>query len=139
MPVFKIQKYEEEKPQTQENTPQEENKEEINEIYIRANSTVAELVAKALYNSLGNKAKIEQAKDEEAQNKETVDIVSTEEIVKDPVGCYKSSSYKTICYYSQENFLPKEVTWYLTTQKEQGKKVLLSIESLIEYIKRKVL
>jgi len=98
MPVFKIQKY---APKEQENASAEvqnenteskqEEKEPVKEITVRADKTIAEIVANALNSALANKAEIQEI-DESKANNIDIDVVSTETIDKDPIRTLKATS-----------------------------------------------
>lgn len=141
MPVFKIQKY---APKEQENANAEvqnenteskqEEKEPVKEIIVRADKTIAEIVANALNSALANKAEIQEI-DESKANNIDIDVVSTETIDKDPIKTLKvTSKSKNIYYYSSESKIPPTVSWFIMNSKNNGKNFMYSTEALCRYI-----
>lgn len=141
MPVFKIQKY---APKEQENAnsgvqnenteSKQEEKEPVKEITVRADKTIAEIVAAALNSALANKAEIQEI-DESKANNIDIDVVSTETIDKDPIKTLKATSKsKNIYYYSSESKIPPTVSWFIMNSKNNGKNFMYSTEALCRYI-----
>jgi hypothetical protein len=138
MPIFKIQKYDQDAKETNAVEQPEKDDKEKKEVYIKVDGTISELVAKALYKlkQLSNKElEVSEVPKEQEPKEVDVDVVTSETIKEDPLKAFRRvSSSKTMCYYSTEEIISPKVSWLIYNTRESGKKIMYSTESLVSHV-----
>ena len=135
MTTFVLKKYDE-KNDTPDTTAQQtlsENKQK-DEMTVTVVGSISEIVAKALYKALSNKASVEELPDDGAAS---VKAVSTEDINSAPLEVFNSIQKDDALFiHSANGFKTREEEWFLTNIGNKTNNVFYTVESFITYIKR---
>ena len=84
------------------------------EVTIKVEGSVAEIVAAALQRVLVNKVNIEEVEDtQDIENVEQVKAISTEEINKDPLKAFNSINKKDLVFIHNKGFKTSTEEWFL--------------------------
>ena len=141
MTTFVLKKYEEKTEETSQSgettpegavvTPREEQ-----QVTIRVDSSVAEIVAKTLLEVLGNRATIQQLADkkEEQDITQQARVITTESINNDPIATLRSVSPNDILLISNEGFHTEKEEWFLTNVANKTPTVFYSVESFVKHL-----
>ncbi len=163
MSTFVLKKYED-KPVEVTNQPNEGTTEQPNqpavkekeEVTITISGTISEIVANALYKTLDKKADIKELQEggednspEESVNMsgtavatESVVVITTEEINKDPVAAFRSVKEGDVVMIDVGNFeefkgfSSKPEDWFLYNAEKRAKAIVYSTEALSDHLLR---
>ena len=147
MPTFILKKYNppEPKPETEsvsETRTESEDREPDQTLRINTSTSIAEVIATALYKTLPNTVKVEElAADKEAPPADEVNVISTEDINSHPVDTYRQVSGKqTIAVISQEcrTFSTEAEHWFLNNIMAQKPTMLYTLPGLISHVSQKL-
>lgn len=145
MTTFVLKKYEEptQSPNSESelNNDEPTNQEEEKGLVIKVEGSVAEIVAHALHQALGNQANIEQKQDDLEKNGQVdanVKTVSTEEINLDPIKSFNQIEKDDVVFIQNKGFKTAKEDWFLLNLENKTKNVFYSVESLINYVKARL-
>ena len=139
MPTFVLSKY---KPQETPSTPvkpeskQEVRSKKLDKILLKVDGSISEIVAKSLYELLGNTVKVEEVdvgnvKAEEGAGQ--AKAITTESINRDPASVFESVPKGCILYISNEGFKTDKEEWFLSNIRNKTDKVFYTVKSLARY------
>ena len=142
MTTFVLKKYEETSTSPNNDSEQNNTNIEKEEVTIKVEGSISEIVAKALQSVLANKVVMKELADD---NKETtsdeksiVKAVSTEEINLHPLDTFNSINKNDIVFIQNKGFKTSQEEWFLTNISNKTDNVFYSVESLISYISKKL-
>lgn len=105
------------------------------EVTIKVEGSVAEIVAAALQRVLVNKVNIEEVEDtQDIENVEQVKAISTEEINKDPLKAFNSINKKDLVFIQNKGFKTSTEEWFLLNISNKTNTVFYTVESLIKHV-----
>ncbi len=105
------------------------------EVTIKVEGSVAEIVAAALQRVLVNKVNIEEVEDtQDIENVEQVKAISTEEINKDPLKAFNSINKKDLVFIQNKGFKTSTEEWFLLNIPNKTNTVFYTVESLIKHV-----
>lgn len=105
------------------------------EVTIKVEGSVAEIVASALQRVLANKVNIQEVEDnQDTENTEQVKAISTEEINKDPLKAFNSINKQDIVFIQNKGFKTSTEEWFLLNIPNKTNTVFYTIESLLKHV-----
>lgn len=105
------------------------------EVTIKVEGSVAEIVAAALQRVLVNKVNIKEVEDtQDIENVEQVKAISTEEINKDPLKAFNSINKKDLVFIQNKGFKTSTEEWFLLNIPNKTNTVFYTVESLIKHV-----
>lgn len=105
------------------------------EVTIKVEGSVAEIVASALQRVLANKVNIQEVEDnQDTENTEQVKAISTEEINKDPIKAFNAINKQDIVFIHNKGFKTSTEEWFLLNIPNKTNTVFYTIESLIKHV-----
>lgn len=133
MTTFVLKKYD-----NSVQSPNSESNSEIKpteEVTIKVEGSVAEIVASALQSVLANKVNIQEVEDnQDTENTEQVKAISTEEINKDPLKAFNSINKQDIVFIQNKGFKTSTEEWFLLNIPNKTNTVFYTIESLLKHV-----
>lgn len=133
MTTFVLKKYD-----NSVQSPNSESNSEIKpteEVTIKVEGSVAEIVASALQRVLANKVNIQEVEDnQDTENTEQVKAISTEEINKDPIKAFNSINKKDIVFIQNKGFKTSTEEWFLLNIPNKTNTVFYTVESLLKHV-----
>lgn len=133
MTTFVLKKYD-----NSVQSPNSESNSEIKpteEITIKVEGSVAEIVASALQRVLANKVNIQEVEDnQDTENTEQVKAISTEEINKDPLKAFNSINKQDIVFIQNKGFKTSTEEWFLLNIPNKTNTVFYTVESLLKHV-----
>lgn len=105
------------------------------EVTIKVEGSVAEIVASALQRVLANKVNIQEVEDnQDTENTEQVKAISTEEINKDPIKAFNAINKQDIVFIQNKGFKTSTEEWFLLNIPNKTNTVFYTIESLLKHV-----
>lgn len=105
------------------------------EVTIKVEGSVAEIVASALQSVLANKVNIQEVEDnQDTENTEQVKAISTEEINKDPLKAFNSINKQDIVFIQNKGFKTSTEEWFLLNIPNKTNTVFYTVESLLKHV-----
>lgn len=133
MTTFVLKKYD-----NSVQSPNSESNSEIKpteEVTIKVEGSVAEIVASALQSVLANKVNIQEVEDnQDTENTEQVKAISTEEINKDPLKAFNSINKQDIVFIQNKGFKTSTEEWFLLNIPNKTNTVFYTVESLLKHV-----
>lgn len=133
MTTFVLKKYD-----NSVQSPNSESNSEIKpteEVTIKVEGSVAEIVASALHSVLANKVNIQEVEDnQDTENTEQVKAISTEEINKDPLKAFNSINKQDIVFIQNKGFKTSTEEWFLLNIPNKTNTVFYTVESLLKHV-----
>lgn len=133
MTTFVLKKYD-----NSVQSPNSESNSEIKpteEVTIKVEGSVAEIVASALQRVLANKVNIQEVEDnQDTENTEQVKAISTEEINKDPIKAFNAINKQDIVFIQNKGFKTSTEEWFLLNIPNKTNTVFYTIESLLKHV-----
>lgn len=131
MTTFVLKHYEDQPPDAEKAQSQEEQGEDDKDFAVEIKGSVAEIVAAALYKTLGNHVK---EVDETSGQIVEVNAVSTEDINADPLQTFRSIGQDDIVFIQSQGFHTNEEEWFLMNLPNKTDKVFYTVEALTSYL-----
>ncbi len=135
MTTFVLKKYQEKTNSTNndssDNTQESKTEELSEDLTIKIEGSVSEIVAQALYKAMKNQVEITEI----ADNEETdVKAITTEAINNNPIDVFKSIKQNDVVFISNHGFTTAKEEWFLTNIANKTSSVFYTVESFIRYI-----
>lgn len=136
MATFILKKYDENASQQDTDQTKQINEETQKEqLTVSVVGSISEIVAKALYKALANKAEVVEKPDDEASSTKAI---SSEDINSAPLETFNSIQQNDAVFIHNNGFKTKEEEWFLTNIGNKTENVFYTVESFISYIKKKL-
>lgn len=139
MSIFLLKKYDDKKPEaviegSEVKTNATEVSDKVENIKIKSNETLSSIVAHALYQAFPNRVDVIEDDGKEVD----VNVISNDDINKEPVDEMNKIANESCAVILANRFSTKKEEWFLSTLENKKVTTLVSMESLISYLKNKL-
>lgn len=139
MSIFLLKKYDDKKPEavvegSEVKTKVTEVNDKVENIKIKSNETLSSIVAHALYQAFPNRIDVVEDDGKEVD----VNVISNDDINKEPVDEMNKIANESCAVIIADRFSTKKEEWFLSTLENKKVTTLVSMESLISYLKDKL-